>query len=34
MALTLWNPATIVSRGNIAVGVSPVVTNINIPKLT
>lgn len=31
MALTQWNPATTISRGNISVGVSPVVVDINAP---
>ena len=32
--LTPWNPATMISRGNIAVGVSPVVVDINAPKVS
>lgn len=32
--LTQWNPSTQISRGNVAVGVSPAITNINAPKLT
>ena len=31
MALTKWNPATTISRGNISVGVSPAVVDINAP---
>lgn len=31
--ITQWNPATKVSRGNISVGVSPVVVNIDAPKI-
>lgn len=34
MAITQWNPSTQISRGNIAVGVAPVVVDINAPKLT
>ena len=34
MPLTQWNPATQISRGNIAVGVAPVVVNLEAPKLT
>lgn len=33
MPLTQWNPATQISRGNVAVGVAPVVIDINAPKL-
>lgn len=33
MALTQWNPSTQISRGNIAVGVAPVVVDINAPLL-
>lgn len=32
--ITQWNPATQVGRGNISVGVAPVVVDINAPKLT
>lgn len=31
MAITAWNPATKVSRGNVSVGVSPAVVDINAP---
>ncbi|QOI67002.1 major tail protein [Microbacterium phage MaeLinda] len=31
--LTQWNPATQISRGNVAVGVAPVVIDINSPLL-
>lgn len=31
MALTKWNPATTISRGNISVGVAPAVVDINAP---
>lgn len=31
--ITQWNPATKISRGNIAVGVAPAVVDINAPKL-
>lgn len=31
--ITQWNPATQISRGNIAVGVAPVVVDINAPSL-
>lgn len=34
MALTQWNPSTQISRGNVAVGVAPVMANINAPKVT
>lgn len=34
MALTQWNPSTQISRGNVAVGVAPVVTDIDAPLLT
>lgn len=34
MVLTQWNPATKTSRGNVSVGVAPVVVDINKPKLT
>lgn len=33
MALTQWNPATQVSRGNVAVGVSPAVVSLEEPSL-
>ncbi|QPX62415.1 major tail protein [Microbacterium phage Thorongil] len=33
MPLTQWNPATQISRGNVAVGVAPAVIDINSPKL-
>lgn len=33
MALTKWNPATQISRGNISVGVAPSVADINSPTL-
>lgn len=33
MPLTQWNPATKISRGNVAVGVAPVVVDINSPVL-
>lgn len=33
MALTQWNPSTQISRGNVAVGVSPAVADINSPTL-
>lgn len=33
MALTQWNPSTQISRGNVAVGVAPVVVDINTPAL-
>lgn len=33
MALTQWNPSTQISRGNVAVGVSPAIANINAPVL-
>lgn len=29
--ITQWNPATKVSRGNVAVGIAPTVVNINAP---
>lgn len=29
--LTQWNPSTQISRGNVAVGVAPVVVNLNSP---
>lgn len=32
--LTQWNPATQISRGNVAVGISPAIVNIEAPKLT
>lgn len=32
--LTAWNPSTQISRGNVAVGVSPAIASINGPKLT
>lgn len=31
MALTAWNPATKVSRGNIAIGIAEVVKNLDAP---
>ena len=34
MPITQWNPATKISRGNIAVGIAPAITDINAPKLT
>lgn len=34
MALTKWNPATQISRGNISVGVSSSVVDINNPTIT
>jgi hypothetical protein len=33
MPLTQWNPSTQISRGNVAVGVSPAVADINAPIL-
>lgn len=33
MAITQWNPSTQISRGNVAVGVAPTVTNIESPTL-
>lgn len=33
MPLTQWNPSTQISRGNISVGVAPVVADINNPTL-
>lgn len=33
MALTQWNPATKISRGNVSVGVSPAVVDINKPTM-
>lgn len=33
MALVQWNPSTQISRGNVAVGVAPVITDINAPTL-
>lgn len=33
MALTQWNPATKISRGNVSVGVSPVVVDIDEPTM-
>ncbi|AXH48585.1 major tail protein [Microbacterium phage Zenitsu] len=33
MALTQWNPATQISRGNVAVGVAPAVVSLDDPKL-
>lgn len=33
MAITQWNPSTQISRGNVSVGVSPVVVDINEPTL-
>lgn len=32
--LTQWNPATQISRGNIAIGIAPAIVNINAPKVT
>ena len=32
--ITAWNPATKISRGNVAVGLAPAVVNIEIPKVT
>lgn len=32
--LVQWNPSTKISRGNVAVGVAPVVVDINSPKLS
>jgi hypothetical protein len=34
MPLTQWNPSTQISRGNISVGVAPVIVDINNPELT
>ena len=34
MALTQWNPSTIISRGNVAVGVAPAVADLEAPSLT
>lgn len=34
MTLTQWNPSTKISRGNITVGVAPVVADINVPKVS
>jgi hypothetical protein len=31
--LTQWNPSTQISRGNVAVGVAPVIADINAPEL-
>lgn len=31
--LTQWNPSTQISRGNVAVGVAPVIVDINAPSL-
>ncbi|QKN87776.1 major tail protein [Microbacterium phage Nebulous] len=33
MPLTQWNPSTQISRGNVAVGVTPTVADINAPVL-
>ena len=33
MPFKQWNPATKISRGNIAVGIAPVIADINAPKL-
>lgn len=33
MPITRWNPATSVSRGNIALGIAPTVVDINAPKV-
>lgn len=32
--VTQWNPSTKVSRGNIAIGITPVVLNLNAPKVS
>lgn len=32
--LTQWNPSTQISRGNVAVGIAPVIVDINAPSLT
>lgn len=34
MPFKQWNPATKISRGNIAVGIAPVIADINAPKLS
>jgi hypothetical protein len=34
MPITAWKPATVVSRGNVVVGVAPAIADINVPKLT
>lgn len=34
MAITHWNPATKISRGNVSVGISPVIVDINNPLLS
>lgn len=34
MAITQWNPATTVSRGNVTVGVAPAVVDIDAPLLS
>lgn len=34
MALKKWNPATKVSRGNVAVSITPAIANIEAPQLT
>ena len=34
MAITQWNPATKISRGNIKVGIATAIANIEAPKLT
>ena len=34
MALKKWNPATKVSRGNVAVSITPAIANIEAPTLT
>lgn len=34
MPITRWNPATAVSRGNIALGIAPSVADINAPTTT
>lgn len=34
MPITAWKPATVVSRGNVSVGLAPAVADINIPKVT
>lgn len=31
--LVQWNPSTKISRGNVSVGVAPVIVNINVPTL-
>lgn len=34
MALVQWNPSTQISRGNVSVGVAPVIVDINAPELS